>query len=144
MPQLWPLPALMALKTSPPLTATGLGALAAPPLPSWLLVLVPQQNPAPAGSSAQEWPVPAETSCTGKITPVACKVTEATPERDAVSVLGPASSPKLQLPTVAMPAASVVAFAPLTAPPPLATTNTTTTPGSGCPTASLSLTAGAM
>ena len=55
------------------------------------------------------------------------------PEAVAVSVLLPAAGPSLQLPTVAMPLAFVVALPPVTFPPPEATANVTPRPGTGFP-----------
>ena len=49
----------------------------------------------------------------------------------AVSVLAPAVVPRVQLPTVAIPAAFVVAEAPVTVPPPETTVKLTTTPETG-------------
>ena len=46
----------------------------------------------------------------------------------AVSVLAPAAGPSIQLPTVAIPFASVVAVKPVAVPPPEATANVTDTP----------------
>jgi hypothetical protein len=67
------------------------------------------------------------------------------PERDplvAVSVLPPAAVPSVQLPTVAIPLALVVAEPPATLPPPDATANVTATPFTGFPAASLTITLG--
>ncbi len=76
--------------------------------------------------------------------PVAVKVTgdPLRPARVAVSVLAPAVVPSLQLPTVAIPEALVVALAPVTEPPPEATAKVTTTPETGLPPASMTLTLG--
>jgi hypothetical protein len=62
---------------------------------------------------------------------------------EAVSVLLPAVEPSVQLPTVAIPEAFVACEAPVTEPPPLATANTTITPLTGIPLASVTVTAGA-
>ena len=51
----------------------------------------------------------------------------------AVRVLAPTVVPSVQLPTVAMPEASVVAGEPVTEPPPEATVKVTLTPGTGLP-----------
>ena len=70
---------------------------------------------------------------TGPASPVALKVT-GEPVRlalVAVRVLGPAWVPSVQPPTVAMPAALVVAVGPLTEPPPEATAKVTLTPLTG-------------
>src|SRR6266705_1019934 len=60
----------------------------------------------------------------------------------AVSVFVPSWT--VQLPTVATPSTPVVAFAPVTLPPPLATANVTATLGTGKLAASRTTTAGAM
>jgi len=57
-------------------------------------------------------------------------------------VFAPASVPRVQLPTVAMPDASVVALPPVTVPPPLVTVNVTGAPADGLPLASLTRTEG--
>src|SRR5690348_18447568 len=62
----------------------------------------------------------------------------------AVTVLGPATVPSVQLPTVAMPLALVVWVGPVMLPPPDATANVTATPGTGCPPASVTITDGAI
>ena len=64
------------------------------------------------------------------LTPVAEKVVLNAPDV-AVSVLTPAVAPNVHEPTVAMPAAFVVAFTPVALPPPLATANTTAAPATG-------------
>jgi hypothetical protein len=71
------------------------------------------------------------------------KVTGVKLPLEAVSVLAPAVEPSVQLPTVAIPEAFVACEAPVTEPPPLATANTTTTPLTGFPLASVTVTAGA-
>ena len=65
--------------------------------------------------------------------PVAVKVSgePVRPGLVAVSVLAPAVVPSVQLPTVAMPDALVVADAPVTEPPPEATAKVTATPATG-------------
>ncbi len=60
----------------------------------------------------------------------------------AVSVFGPALPPSVQRPTVAMPSAPVVAFAPVRLPLPDATAKVTGTPGTGVPPPSRTTTAG--
>ena len=60
----------------------------------------------------------------------------------AVSVSGPAVVESVQLPTVAMPLASVVWLAPVTLPLPGATANVTGTPATGLPLASRTITDG--
>src|SRR5689334_13685045 len=60
----------------------------------------------------------------------------------AVSVLAPAASPSVQLPTMATPFAPVVADPPVTEPPPDAIANVTPTPATGVPPASRTMTAG--
>jgi hypothetical protein len=76
--------------------------------------------------------------------PVAVNVT-GLPESDplvAVSELLPRAVPSVQLPTVAIPAALVVADAPVMLPPPNATANVTATPFTGFPAASFTITLG--
>ena len=76
--------------------------------------------------------------------PVAVKVT-GEPLRlplVAVKVLAPAVAPSVQLPTVAMPAALVVAGEPVTEPPPEATVKVTLTPGTGLLLVSVTMTLG--
>src|SRR5205085_179292 len=65
-----------------------------------------------------------------------------TPGAVAVRVFWPAAVPSVQLPTVAMPPASVVWVAPVMLPLPGATANVTPTPGTGLPLASLTITEG--
>jgi len=68
-------------------------------------------------------------------TPVAVKVT-GLPVRlpdVAVSVLAPAVAPSFQLPTAAMPLASVVALPPVSEPPPEPRAKVTETPATGLP-----------
>ena len=60
----------------------------------------------------------------------------------AESVFAPEPEPSVQLPTVAMPDASVVALPPATVPPPLVTVNVTGAPADGLPLASLTRTDG--
>src|SRR5947208_2605497 len=78
--------------------------------------------------------------------PVAGKVTGLPliplPAALAVSVSGPAVVESVQLPTVAMPLASVVWLAPVTLPLPGATANVTGTPATGLPLASRTITDG--
>src|SRR5205807_9525297 len=62
----------------------------------------------------------------------------------AVSVYGPAVLPRIQLPTAAMPVASVVWFAPVTVPPPVPGANVTATPATGLLLASRTITDGGM
>ncbi len=78
--------------------------------------------------------------------PVALKVTgePLRPVLVAVRVLAPAVVPKVQLPTVAMPLALVVAEALVSEPPPLATAKVTFTPDTGLLLASLTMTLGAV
>ena len=57
-------------------------------------------------------------------------------------MLVPAVVPRVQLPTVAKPAALVVAVAPVTLPPPLATANVTVAPDTAAPNPSVTTTAG--
>ena len=78
--------------------------------------------------------------------PVALKV-RGEPSRPvlvAVKVLAPALAPRVQLPTVAMPEALVVAERPVAEPPPEATAKVTLTPATGLPLASVTRTLGAM
>src|SRR5213593_1108133 len=58
------------------------------------------------------------------------------PAAVAVRVFGPAVADSVQLPTVAIPPASVVCVAPVTLPFPGATANVTATPATGLPLAS--------
>ena len=78
--------------------------------------------------------------------PVAVNVTglPARPAEVAVRVsrLLPAVVPSVQLPTAAIPPASVVAPAPVTLPLPAAAANVTATPGTGLPNWSRTLTEG--
>src|SRR5438876_895129 len=76
--------------------------------------------------------------------PVAVKVTGLpfTPVDVAVRVLIPAALPSVQLPTAAIPLASVVWPGPVMVPFPAATANVTATPATGLPLASLTMTAG--
>lgn len=77
--------------------------------------------------------------------PVAEKVTlPESPTAPAVRVFAPAMSPRVQLPTVAMPDAFDVAVAPVTEPPPLATEKFTVVPLTGFPFASVIFTDGAV
>src|SRR5947207_11012195 len=81
------------------------------------------------------------------VTPVAVNVTglpaTLSPLTVAVRVLGPASGPSTQPPTVAMPLALVtMTAAPLTLPPPDATANVTLAPPAILPKESLTMTAG--
>ena len=78
--------------------------------------------------------------------PVAVKVTgePVSPGLVAVRVLAPAVVPSVQLPTVAMPEALVVAAAPVTEPPPEATAKVTATPETGLLLASVTSTLGAV
>jgi hypothetical protein len=76
--------------------------------------------------------------------PVALNVT-GDPVNDpdvAVSVFAPAADPSVHDPTVAIPDAFVVAFAPVTLPPPVATAKVTDTPATPLPLASVTLTDG--
>src|SRR5581483_11991471 len=77
-------------------------------------------------------------------TPWAWKVTEPTPLAVAVSVFAPAVLPTRHEPTVALPSAAVVAFAPVTAPPPLATAKVTPRLGIALPYWSVTMTDGAV
>ena len=76
--------------------------------------------------------------------PVALKVTgdPVRPALVAVSVFEPAAVPSFQLPTVAMPEASVFAFQPVIDPPPEPTAKVTLTLLTGLPPASMTLTLG--
>src|SRR3954471_20398193 len=78
----------------------------------------------------------------GPTVAVAVNVTVSEPAV-AVSELGPTVVPRIQLATLAMPLASVVAVAPETLPPPLATLNVTLTPATGLLFASFNSTEGA-
>ena len=79
-------------------------------------------------------------------TPIAVKVTGAAlrPVAVALRPLAPALVPSVQLPTAAMPKASVVAEAPLTNPPPETTSKVTRTPDTGLLPESVTSTLGAM
>ncbi len=66
------------------------------------------------------------------------------PLQVAVSVLAPAVVPRVQLPTVAMPEALVVAEAPVTEPPPAVAAKVTVTPGQTLLCESLTITLGAV
>ena len=76
--------------------------------------------------------------------PVALKDTgdPVSPLAVAVRLLAPVAEPSVHDSTVAMPDASVVEFAPLTEPPPLATANTTATPATPFPLESVTFTEG--
>ena len=76
--------------------------------------------------------------------PVAEKITELPlkPTNEALKVLLPAVVPKVQLPTVAIPLALVVADKPVAEPPPVATAKVTLTPLTGLLFASLTITLG--
>ena len=65
------------------------------------------------------------------IVPVAENVTGVRLPVVALRVLGPAVTPRTQLPTVAMPLALVVCVPPVTTPPPVATANVTVAPSTG-------------
>jgi hypothetical protein len=76
--------------------------------------------------------------------PVAVNVT-GDPLKDpdvAVSEFAPAVDPRVHDPTAASPDASVVLFAPVTAPPPEATAQTTEMPATGLPLESVTFTEG--
>jgi hypothetical protein len=60
---------------------------------------------------------------------------------EAVTVFGPGLDPRVQLPLVATPFASVTGLAPAIVPPPVATANVTATPGTGTPAGSVIRTA---
>ena len=96
--------------------------------------------------TAAAWPLPADTVMVVGLPmmPVAVKVTgePLRPALVAVSVLGPGVAPSVQLPTVAMPEALVVAAAPVTEPPPEATAKVTATPETGLLLASVTSTLG--
>src|SRR5438309_188823 len=77
-------------------------------------------------------------------TPVALIVTDVRPDELAVSVFAPSPVPSVQLPTVATPLASVVAFGPVTEPPPEPTEKVTATPETGLPWLSVTSTDGAV
>src|SRR5437016_438659 len=89
---------------------------------------------------------PAETAMLPALpaVPVAVKVTglPVRPADVAVSVLAPAVVASVQLPTAAIPVASVVWLGPVMVPFPGATANVTATPATGLPLASLTMTAG--
>ena len=72
---------------------------------------------------------------TSPAVPVALKVTgePLRPALVAVRLLAPALVPSVQLPTVAMPLALVMAVRPVAEPPPLATAKVTLTPETGLP-----------
>src|SRR5947208_12087088 len=76
--------------------------------------------------------------------PVAMKVTglPVSPDAAAVSVFAPTVVLRVQLPTVAMPPASVVWLAPVMLPFPGVTAKVTATPDTGLPLASLTITDG--
>src|SRR2546430_14502844 len=78
--------------------------------------------------------------------PVAMKVTglPVSPAAAAVSVFAPTVVLRVQLPTVAMPPASVVWLAPVMLPFPGVTAKVTATPGTGLPLASFTITEGAI
>ena len=80
----------------------------------------------------------------GPTVPVAVKVT-GEPVRDplvAVKVFEPTVVPKVQLPTVAIPLTLVIADAPVTEPPPVATAKVTLTPLTGLLFTSFTITLG--
>ena len=72
------------------------------------------------------------------------KIAGSLPVIVAVSVFAPAVVPSVQLPTVAIPDAFVVATAPVSSPPPDATANVTDTPSTGLSFASRTSTLGAV
>ena len=76
--------------------------------------------------------------------PVAVNVTglPVSPGAVAVRVLVPAVIPSVQLPTVAIPLALVIWFAPVMLPPPPASAKVTATPWTGLPLASFTITDG--
>lgn len=76
--------------------------------------------------------------------PVAVKMTVGNPGADAVSVLTPGEAPSVQLPSVAMPLALVIAAATVSEPPPEVMVNVTFTPATGMPAKSLTSTDGAV
>ena len=78
--------------------------------------------------------------------PVALKLTglPVSPDAAAVSLFPPAVVLRVQLPTVAMPPASVVWLAPVMLPLPGVTAKVTATPGTGLPLASFTITEGAI
>src|SRR6185503_11097222 len=80
----------------------------------------------------------------GPASPVAVNVAGVTPETVAVRVFVPDVVPRVQLPTVARPEASVVCDAPVMLPPPDVTAKVTGTPLSGLATASVTRTRGAV
>src|ERR1019366_3435698 len=92
------------------------------------------------------WPLPALIAIcvAAPAAPVAVKVRgdPVTPIAVAVRVSAPATAPIVQLPTVAIPDALVVALSPVADPPPVATANVTATPPSGLLLASLTITLG--
>jgi hypothetical protein len=71
-------------------------------------------------------------------------VTEGSPATAADNVFAPAAVPRVQLPTVAMPAVFVNAVAPVIEPPPDTTANVTDAPSFGLLLASLTMTEGAV
>src|SRR5690348_14265365 len=75
--------------------------------------------------------------------PVAVNDTDVSDGALTVSVFTPVADPSVQLPTVAVPAGSVVCVAPVTLPPPPETAKVTLTPETGFPCASLIVTFGA-
>ena len=80
------------------------------------------------------------------VRPVAVKVTGGPPKLELVAlrVLVPAAVPRVQLPTVAIPEASLVALAPVIEPPPSCTAKVTGTPATGLSLASTTSTLGGM
>ncbi len=103
-------------------TGTAVCARTVWPFPSLSVIWVTPPAPVP---SARNW-------------------TGVRPVTVAVRALSPAAGPRVQLPTAASPAASVVSVAPVTAPPPCVTAKTTCTPGTGLAWVSVTRTLGAV
>src|SRR5690606_20492440 len=105
--------------------------------------------PAGAGCSSRTLSVPARFTPTtfepntassirgGGSTAVAVMVSGARPATVAVMAFAPGVAPRIQLPSVALPAAFVVTVAPVSVPPPETTANVTGTSASGVATASV-------
>ena len=112
------------------------------PLPSWIVAV--KSRVVPDGRSAV---LPVRLIwVAAPAVPVALKVSgePVRPALVAVSVFAPAVVPRVQLPTVAMPEAFVVAEPPVSDPPPAATAKVTLTPATGLPCASVTRTLGAV
>ena len=119
------------VKTCAPDTGTGIFETVLAPFPSWPEDPPPQQYSVPFGAMPQACSPPASIEPRTNSSPVAWKTAEVAPAREAVSTLSPGRSPRLQLPSVAIPAASVSGLAPATDPPPLVAVKVMMTLGSG-------------